>query len=213
MNSSHSKLTDWGLAHVVTGKHEAGKHDAGKHGAVNHDARKRDTILDVGCGGGRTVSKLAAIATEGKVYGVDYSEDSVAASKRTNARWIGKGRIDNGQVEIRQGSVSQLAFSDGMFDLVTAVETHFFWPDLPGDVREIFRVVKPGGTLVLIAEIYGGSKTRAGQLAEKYLPQTGMKLLTVEEHRELLEGAGFSDVRVVEEVGKGWICAIGRRGF
>lgn len=190
MNSSHSKVTDWGLAQVL---------------ARNHDAMKRDTILDVGCGGGRTVSKLAAIATEGKVCGVDYSEDSVAASKRTNARWI-----EDGRVEICQGSVSQLPYSDGIFDLVTAVETHFFWPDLPGDVREIFRVLKPGGTLVLIAEVYRGSKTKAGQLAEKYSAQTGMKLLTVEQHRELLEEVGYSDVRVIEERDKGWICAIGR---
>jgi fibrillarin-like rRNA methylase len=66
MNASHSKLTDWGLEQVCIEKHY--------------------TVLDAGCGGGRTVSKLAAIATEGKVYGIDYSEESVAASKRTNAR-------------------------------------------------------------------------------------------------------------------------------
>ena len=65
---SHSKLTDWGLKHVSI---ESGY-----------------TILDVGCGGGRTVNKLAAIATQGKVYGVDYSDASVAATKKTNARWI-----------------------------------------------------------------------------------------------------------------------------
>jgi len=44
------------------------------------------TILDVGCGGGRTVSKLAAMATQGKVYGVDYSEESVAATNRERTR-------------------------------------------------------------------------------------------------------------------------------
>ena len=186
MNASHSKVTDWGLGHVLVGK--------------------GDTVLDVGCGGGRTVSKLAAIATQGKVYGVDYSAESVAASKRTNGR-----EIDAGRVEIRQGSVSQLPFSDNMFDLVTGVETHFWWPDLRGDMREVFRVLKPGGTLVLIAEVYGRSRAKTGQLAEKYASRTGMKLLSVEEHRELLEGAGCSEVRVIEERGKGWICAVGRK--
>ena len=186
MNSRHSKVTDWGLAHVAVGK--------------------SDTILDVGCGGGRTVSKLAAIASEGKVYGVDHSEESVTASKKANAR-----EIDAGRVEIRQGSVSQLPYSDGVFDLVTGVETHFWWPDLCGDMREVFRVVKPCGTLLLVAEIYGGATTKAGQLADKYAARTGMKLLSVEEHRELLEGAGFSEVRVVVQAGKGWICAFGRK--
>jgi SAM-dependent methyltransferase len=186
MNKRHSKLTDWGLGHITVGKH--------------------DSVLDVGCGGGRTVSKLAAVATAGKVYGLDHSEESVAASKRENAREINAGRV-----EIRQGSVSQLPYLEDMFDLVTGVETHFFWPDLPGDVREVFRVLKRGGTFLLVAEVYAGSKTKVGQLAEKHSDKTGMKLLTVEQHRELLEGAGFSDVRVVEDVGKGWICAFGRK--
>jgi ubiquinone/menaquinone biosynthesis C-methylase UbiE len=186
MNSGHSKLTDWGLKHVSIEKHQ--------------------TILDVGCGGGRTVSKLAALATQGKVYGVDYSEESVAATKRTNAQWI-----ELGCVEIRHGSVSQLPFPEGIFDLVTAVETHFWWPNLPRDMREVFRVVKAGGTLVLIAEVYKGANTTVSKLAEKYGWRTGMTLLSVEEHRELFTDAGFSNVQVIEERGKGWICGIGRK--
>jgi len=156
--------------------------------------------------GGRTVSKLAAMATQGKVYGVDYSEESVAAAKRTNAQWIELGRV-----EVRHGSVSQLPFPESMFDLITAVETHFWWPDLPGDMREVFRVVKPGGTLVLVAEVYKGANTSVSKLAEKYASRTGMTLLSVEEHRKLLTDAGFSNVQVIEERGKGWICGIGRK--
>ena len=186
MNSSHSRLTDWGLEHVSIENHH--------------------TILDVGCGGGRTVSKLAVIATQGEVYGLDYSDESVAATKRTNARWI-----DLGRVEIRHGSVSQLPFPASMFDLVTAVETHFWWPNLPGDMREVFRVLKPGGTLILIAEIYKGANTTAAKLAEKYALRTGMALLSVDEHRELFTNAGYSDVQVIEERNKGWICSIGRK--
>jgi len=188
MNSSHSKLTDWGLEHISIENHY--------------------TILDVGCGGGRTVSKLAAIAAQGKVYGVDYSGESVAATKRTNARWT-----DLGRVEILQGSVSQLPFPDGMFDLVTAVETHFWWPNLTGDMREVFRVTKPGGALVLIAEIYKGANTIAAKLAEKHAWRTGMTLLSVNEHRELCTNAGYADVQVIEERDKGWICGVGRKSI
>jgi ubiquinone/menaquinone biosynthesis C-methylase UbiE len=186
MNSSHSKLTDWGLGQISIENH--------------------GTILDVGCGGGRTVGKLAAIATQGKVYGLDYSDESVAATKRMNAQWISLGRV-----EVRHGSVSQLPFPDGMFDLVTAVETHFWWPNLPGDMREVFRVLKPGGTLILIAEVYKGANTAVSRLAEKYAPRTGMKLLSVEEHRELFTHAGYSNVQVIEERDKGWICGLGRK--
>lgn len=186
MNVSHSKLTDWGLEHV--------------------SIENRYTILDVGCGGGRTVNKLAAIATEGKVYGLDYSDESVAATKRMNAQWIKLGRV-----EARHGSVSQLRFPDGIFDLITAVETHFWWPNLPSDMREVFRVLKPGGTLIVIAEVYKGANTTVSRLAEKYASQTGMKLLSVEEHRELFINAGYAEVQVIEERKKGWICGIGRK--
>ena len=152
------------------------------------------------------MSKLAAIATQGQVCGIDYSDESVAVSQKTNAGWI-----DTGRVEIRQGSVSQLPFADDVFDLVTAVETHYFWPDLTADTREVFRVLKPGGAFILIAEAYKGAKTAAAKLAEKYLPLAGMTLLSVDEHRELFTTAGYSDVRVIEEPGKGWICSIGRK--
>ena len=149
---------------------------------------------------------MAAIATQGKVYGVDFSEESVAATKRTNARWI-----DLGRVEVRHGSVSKLPFPDAIFDLVTTVETHFWWPNLPGDMREVFRVLKPGGTLIFIAEIYKGANTVAAKLAEKYASRSGLALLSVDEHRELFTNAGFSNVQVIEEPAKGWICAIGRK--
>jgi len=186
MNASHSKLTDWGLKQVSIETHYS--------------------ILDVGCGGGRTVSKLAAIATQGRVYGIDFSEESVAATKRTNAQWI-----DLGRVEVRHGSASQLPFPDSMFNLVTAVETHFWWADLPGDMREVLRVLKPGGTLIVIAEIYKGMTSGAGKFAEKYASRTGMTLLSVAEHRELFSNAGYLDVQAVEKREKGWLCGIGRK--
>jgi ubiquinone/menaquinone biosynthesis C-methylase UbiE len=183
MNSGHSKLTDWGLSHISIEKHYA--------------------VLDLGCGGGRTVSKLAAIATQGKVCGVDYSKESVVVAKRTNKHWIAMGRVD-----IVEGSVSQLPFSANVFDLVTAVETHFWWPDLGADMREVLRVLRPAGKLIVIAEIYKGANTRTAKFAEEHLP-SGMTLLSVSEHRELFAKAGYSDVQILEEPDKAWICGIG----
>src|SRR5262249_39804336 len=132
MNLSHSKLADWGLTHVAIGSAFA--------------------ILDVGCGGGATVRRLAAAASAGRVTGVDYAGGSVATSRATNAALIRDGRV-----EIRQASVSELPFADGSFDLVTAVETHYYWPDPAGDLKQVFRVTKPGGTALVIAEAYRGS--------------------------------------------------------
>jgi ubiquinone/menaquinone biosynthesis C-methylase UbiE len=188
MNRHHSNLTDWGLSHVAI--------------------EKSDTILDVGCGGGRTISKLAAIASTGKVHGIDYSEASVFAARKTNARLIGAGRT-----EIQKASVSKLPLAENTFDLVTAIETHLFWPDLPNDFREIFRVLKTEGKCLIVAEIYKGGKHLEGvrkAIFNKHLA-ANMNLLTTDEHRDLFANAGFADVQIFEELDKGWICAVGTK--
>jgi SAM-dependent methyltransferase len=184
MNLRHSRVTDWGLKHISIGEH--------------------DTILDVGCGGGRTVGKLAAMAPQGKVYGIDHAEESVAAARRVNARLVATGRV-----EIQQGSVSQMPFADDMFDLVTAVETHFWWPELPNDMREVFRILKPGGRLVIIAEVY--KRDQEDKRLQKLVELTDMVLLTAAEHRELFVSAGFADVQIIERHEKNWICGIGTK--
>ena len=185
MNLAHSALTDWGLGHV--------------------DIGKSFTILDVGCGGGRTVQKLAAAASQGRVFGADFSPESVAVSRETNAAAIAEGRV-----EILESSVARLPFADATFDLVTAVETHYYWPDLTANLGEILRVLKPGGRLVLIAEAYKGS--RFSLLHQVALKLLGGKVLSKDEHREALARAGFGDIDVDEQYKKSWLCAVaGRR--
>ena len=161
MNMSHSSLTDWGLKHV--------------------QIEENFTILDVGCGGGRTIEKLAALAATGMVYGVDYSKGSVAASRGKNAQLIQAGRV-----EVKQASVSQLPFPEGKFNLVTAVETQYYWPDPVNDMREILRVLKLCGTLMVIAESYKkGAYNKLQRPVMKLLRSTN---LDVYEHRARLSG-------------------------
>jgi SAM-dependent methyltransferase len=184
MNIQHSGVTDWGLGHVAL--------------------EKRSTILDVGCGGGRTIAKLASVASKGKVYGIDYSAASVAVARATNADAIAEGRVD-----VQQGSVSKLPFADDTFDVVSAVETHYYWPNLTDDLREIQRVLKPGGTLLIIAETYKGR--RHDILYRPAMMLLRATYLTPDEHRDALTSAGYADVEVSEERSKGWICALGRK--
>ena len=184
MNHTHSSLTDWALSHV--------------------EIAPRATILDVGCGGGRTVQKLAVAASEGKVFGVDYSRQSVAAARRTNAPSIADGRV-----EIQEASVAQLPFADATFDLATAIETHYYWPDLEKNLAEVLRVLKPGGRLVLVAEAYKNG--RLGFVQVLVMKPLGGKVLSADEHRDLLERAGFAEIEVREQPGKGWLCVTALR--
>ena len=184
MNKRHSDLTDWGMRHVQVGGHF--------------------TVLDVGCGGGRTIQKLAARAPAGKVYGADYASGSVAASRANNAELIKAGRV-----AIVRASVSELPFPEGKFDLVTAVETQYFWPDLLNDMKEVRRVLKPSGVLVVIAEAYRGNGSSKAHNA--ILSFLGNGCLSVSEHRELFAKAGYTDVQIFEEPERRWICVMGRK--
>lgn len=183
MNRTHSRLTDWGLSHL--------------------SVRPTDTILDIGCGGGRTIQKLAALAPNGSICGMDYSDESVAASREANLEDMTSGRV-----RIEPGSVAAVPWPDEAFDLVTAVETHYYWPDLPANIREVFRVLKPGGTFAIIAETHNG-----GRLIE--LHGIVMRLLlraaylTVAEHEALFAQAGFTEI-VATSRGN-WLCVRGRR--
>jgi ubiquinone/menaquinone biosynthesis C-methylase UbiE len=185
MNVSHGRLTRWGLEHV----------------SVGSDWR----VLDVGCGGGQTICTLAAMTPDGKVDGVDYSPTSVDVARKTNADWVTAGRV-----AIQQASVSHLPFADATFDLVVAVETHYYWPDVPNDLREIYRVLKPGGRVLVIAETYRGRRM-------DWLFQPVMRFalratyLTLDEHRAMLARAGFEAVAVDARIAIGWMCAVGAR--
>ena len=184
MNLSHAAMTDWALQQVAVPTNGA--------------------ILDVGCGGGRTVHTLAALASEGRVTGLDYSDASVAVARETNAK-----EIETGRVQVARGSVAALPFPDRTFDAVTAVETHYYWPDLPASVREILRVLKPGGSFTLIAETYRGGPFRL--LYGIVMPLLRAAFLSDAEHRELLSKAGFTEVTTKHRSGRNWICAMGRR--
>jgi ubiquinone/menaquinone biosynthesis C-methylase UbiE len=151
------------------------------------------------------VAKLAAAARSGIVHGVDYSAASVAAAKRTNRELVELGRV-----VIQQASASDLPFADDTFDLVTAVETHFWWRELDAGMREALRVLKPGGRMVVIAEFYNGG--RHARYADRLGKWTTMAVLDVDQHRAMLRDAGFVDVQIDEEVSRGWICCVAAKG-
>ena len=163
MNYTHAPLTNWGLklVHVQDGW----------------------TMLDVGCGGGFTIRRLLNRSKDAQVYGIDISEESVTKARKVNADVLDK------QVYVTQGSAEQLPYSDEMFDLVTAVETLYFWPNLPDCLQEVRRVLKPGGKFAIMVEVVD-SDSKWTSIVE------GMTAYTPEQLKTLLDDAGFIQTEI-----------------
>ena len=160
----HSELTDWGLSHIRIGQQRS--------------------IVDIGCGGGRTIEKLAGLAPSAHIVGVDYSIGSIAESQAHNAVLIAAGRV-----EIVCASVAQLPGPDGRFDLATAIETHYYWPNLVDNLTEVRRVLRPGGTFLLIAECYRDG--RYGWLMRIAMAPLRAAVLSAQQHQVLLQAADY----------------------
>ncbi|MFL5625030.1 MAG: class I SAM-dependent methyltransferase [Ktedonobacteraceae bacterium] len=108
------------------------------------DLKPEDQILELGFGAGKAIELVAAQAPNGHVSGIDLSQEMVRAASRRNAK-----AIKAGQVALCHGDLSTLPFADNQFDKVFSIQTLYFWPDLPRALAEIFRVLKPGGMLVV----------------------------------------------------------------
>ena len=163
MNYTHAPLTNWGLKLV--------------------NIQDGWTMLDVGCGGGFTIRRLLNRSKDAQVYGIDISEESVAKAKKVNAEVLDK------QVFVTQGSAEKLPYENEKFDLVTAVETVYFWPNLPGCLQEVHRVLKPGGKFAILVEVVD-SDSKWTSVVE------GMTAYTPEQIKSLLDDAGFAQTEI-----------------
>jgi ubiquinone/menaquinone biosynthesis C-methylase UbiE len=177
MNQAHKDLTTWGFRHVRV--------------------KPEFVVLDVGCGGGKTISRLARRAFKGKVYGIDHSLDMVDYSRKVNNRLAALNRV-----EITEGSVEKTGFKDSLFDLVTAIETYYFWPDLPTAFREIKRILKTGGLLLIVSEMIkdGTFELENAEIISK----THVCLLPPAKIKELLLLEGFQTVKVFKKIKSPW---------
>ena len=104
-----------------------------------------DRVLDLGCGPGRSLALLASRAKRGHVTGVDPSGLMVRIARRRN-RYL----IDSRRVSIVNAVGHALPFADGALDKVLCVHVIYFWDDLAENLREIARVLRPGGRLALV---------------------------------------------------------------
>ena len=140
-------------------------------------------MLDIGCGGGATLRRLLKKSDGSRVYGIDISEESVAKAKKVNEKVLDK------QVFVQQGSAERLPYEEGKFELVTAVETVYFWPDLPDCFAEVQRVLKSGGRFAIMLEVVSAD-SKWTDLVD------GMKSYSPEQLQQMLLEAGFAQTEI-----------------
>ena len=176
MNVGHRALADWGLQFA--------------------EIAKNARVLDCGCGGGANIRTMLKKSPNGEVKGVDYSPVSVEKAKKVN-----EDAILNGRCVILQGNVADLIFAANQFDLVTAFETVYFWPDLLQSFREVHRVLKPDG-MFLICNECGGDNEKDEKWTEKI---DGMTIYKDVQLKNILKQTGFRNIQIHKSE-KGWLC-------
>jgi len=112
-------------------------------GTVNRlDLHAGERVLDACCGTGASALPAAQqVGVKGSVLGVDLSESAIALA-REKAR-----ALELGNVEFRVGDIEATGLTAGTFDAVACVFGIFFLPDMAAGLRELWRLVRPGGRL------------------------------------------------------------------
>lgn len=190
MNINHENLALWGVSHL--------------------NVSKNSIVLDIGCGGGVNVKRFLEI-TDSKVYGIDYSPLSVKKSIELN-----KKEIENKRCEIRLESVSEMSFDSATFDIITAFETVYFWPDFENDLKEVNRILKEEGIFLICNEALP-RKNDARQ--KEFVDLLNCSIYSEQELINHLNNSGFSKVKTLIKESKDsftnedadWICVIAQK--
>jgi ubiquinone/menaquinone biosynthesis C-methylase UbiE len=165
------------------------------------DVGKNDKILDIGCGGGVNIEKFLKL-TDNNVDGLDYSELSVKESTKRNQR-----AVDNGRCKLIEAGVDDMPIDDEEYELVTAFETIYFWPELSETFKEVSRIIKPNGQF-LIAQGTDGNHPDD----EKWLKTVeGMSVYNASQLEEYLIDAGFKNVEIFKKKDSYILIVIGKK--
>jgi len=144
------------------------------------DVQPTDRVLEIGFGPGVAIAELAGRATRGQVYGVDHSEVMVQQASGRNAAAIRAHRV-----YLAHASVDQLPSFDGPLDAILAVNSVGFWPNPVEQLRQLRRLLRPGGRIALASQprcpgATQATTARAAQELQEVLTQAGFTQIQAE---------------------------------
>lgn len=180
MNDSHSLLTERALSLV--------------------SFKGKETVLDIGCGGGAALCKMSRMLPNGSLFGIDHSQTAVQLAAKNNA-----ADVESGKMLIQRAEVAYMPFEDYMFDVILTVESFYFWKSPQSELKEVYRVLKGGGTFLLALDVYG--REGLGKQMLENVKKYDMFLPTKEQLTILLSGAGFEKIILHTYPDSDMICA------
>ncbi|MGH9773934.1 MAG: class I SAM-dependent methyltransferase [Candidatus Acidiferrales bacterium] len=142
-----------------------------------------DNLLDVGCGAGWLSRILSRRAPEGRVVGMDISDEMVRHARRASA--------DFDNLVFVSGGVEEIPWESNFFSKAISVESAYYWPDPQRGLREIFRVLREDGSAWILINYYCDNPY-SHQWGEKLAVPT--TLLSAEQWAEMFRIAGFDHV-------------------
>lgn len=147
------------------------------------DIQPHHRVLEIGFGPGVSTQMAGEKASKGFVAGIDHSGTMVQAASQRNA-----GAIRSGRMELRQGDVAALPYPDESFDIAFSLHSIYFWPNPIDSLKQIRRVLKPGGLLAITI-----------QPKDKWKPNVDTDVMTLYFGRDLVSmfsEAGYQQVHV-----------------
>jgi SAM-dependent methyltransferase len=177
------EFNDWARAGRGAGM-EKGHRPLGEQAIELMNAPRDARVLDVGCGNGWATRLLAEKARDGRVVGIDIADEMIVIAGESSASFS--------NIEFHVASAEKLPFRDGEFTHAFSMESLYYYHDMPGALREIKRVLAPGGLFVTVVDLYQENVPSHQWVEQLKVP---VQLLSTADYRSLFESAGFVNVR------------------
>ena len=163
---------------------ERGHRPVGEQAIARMRVEANSRVLDVGCGSGWATRLLADYAFDGRVTGIDISDEMVELARDSSAGYK--------NVDFKVASAEQLPFETSEFTHAFSMESLYYYRNIPKALAEIHRVMKPGGLVVAVVDLYWENEPTHQWIDTL---KVSVELLGIDDYRSLFIDAGFANIR------------------